>query len=399
MDVFNIALLGFGNIGSGLAEVIERNRSRIDEALGDEICIKYVLDLRDLSDTPYAACAVHDFEIILNDPSVVLVCEMMGGLHPAFDYSMAALKAGKSVVTSNKEVVAAEGTALLRTAKDHGVFYLYEAAVGGAVPVLHAIRLFLAGTDIRRIDGILNGTTNYILTRMNDCAVTFDEALAEAKKQGYAEVNPRADISGLDTCRKLCILIGATWGQSLQPASVYYEGIDHMTSEDSDFAKRCGGVLKLAATAWHQNDGSFVAAVSPCVVLNENPLQMVADVFNAVRIQAKDTGDLMFYGQGAGRYPTAGALVSDILDVAGRRGVQRSWQTFAGKLIPYEDALWDWCLEIGDLKSLAALGLEKAVILNRAEGRYDLFVPQISQKELAVRLRSCSVLRQIRASN
>lgn len=397
MDMLNIAILGFGNIGSGLAEVIERNQPHIRKVLGGDIFIKYVLDRRDLSQTVYADRAVTDFEIILNDPEVAVVCEMMGGTQPAFDYAKAAMTAGKSVVTSNKEVVAEFGVELLQVAAEHGVSYLYEASVGGAVPVMHAMRHSLAGTEISRIDGILNGTTNYILTRMQECHSDFNEALNEAKRLGYAEVNPAADVSGMDACRKICILAASAWQVLPAVKNVYCEGILDVTEEDQAFAVNCGGVLKLVATAIRIENGALMLAVSPCMLLNENPLRAASGVFNAVRIEAGDTGELMFYGEGAGRYPTSGALISDILEAATIPAGGVIWKSWEDEMIPYEDMPMDWCVEIRASRDVLQDLLETYAILYEQEGILGLFCSFISKNDLLSGLAGYSVQRILRA--
>lgn len=307
-----IAILGFGNVGSGVAEVLSRNADKLRDAVGDEISIKYVLDKRDLSDTPYRDRVARDIDVILNDPEVTIVCEMLGGTQPAYDYSMAALRAGKSVVTSNKEVVARFGVSLLEAAKEMGVHYLYEASVGGGIPVLHAMDDSLRGCRISRIDGILNGTTNYILTRMHDCMSSFEDALDEARRLGYAEANPTADISGADACRKICILAAKAWGKLVSGDDVSCEGITEITAEDNRFAIACDGTLKLIGTAVKSDAGLYLT-VSPAVVMNDNPLSSAKGVFNAVKFSAGDLGDVMFYGMGAGKCPTASAVISDIV--------------------------------------------------------------------------------------
>ena len=393
-----IAILGFGNIGSGVAEVLVRNREKISAAVGDEIMVKYVLDKRDLSGTAYADCAVTEIDEILDDPEVSIVCEMLGGTQPAYDYSMAALKAGKSVVTSNKEVVARFGVSLLETAKQMGVHYLYEASVGGGIPVLHALDDSLKGCRIRRIDGILNGTTNYILTRMHDCMSTFGDALDEARRLGYAEANPTADISGADTCRKICILAAMAWGKLISGDEVPCVGITEITAEDNDFAISCDGVLKLVATAI-RTDGGLSLSVSPCVVMNDNPLSSAKGVFNAVKFDAGDLGDIMFYGMGAGKLPTASAVVSDIMAAILRKDTDR-YTVF----IENDEALLDkaeladsYCLAVEAKSEIVSERIPSMILLSEKDGVSYILCESMSENAIHAALEGLSVSKCMRA--
>lgn len=325
-----IAILGFGNIGSGIAKVIAKGYNMICKEMQDGINIKYILDLRDFPDHPLGDRIVHDFNIILNDPEVSIVCETMGGTKPAFDYSLACLQAGKSVVTSNKEVVATFGNLLCDAARDHGVRYLYEASVGGGIPIIRSIKSSLAGDEVLEINGILNGTTNYVLTEMKKSGKTMEEALAEAQKLGYAERNPSADINGDDSARKICILAALAFGILFSPSMVNTVGIRNITTRDSEIASRFGGSIKLIGYTKQFPDGKIDIGVSPCMVTAGNPIAMVDGVFNAIMVKAACLGDAMFYGQGAGSLPTASAILSDVIDIAKHLGtkqpVQESWQ-------------------------------------------------------------------------
>lgn len=392
-----IAILGFGNVGSGVAEVLSRNMEKLRATVGDEIGIKYVLDKRDLSDTPYRDIAVSDIDVILDDPEVSVVCEMLGGTQPAYDYSMAALKAGKSVVTSNKEVVARFGVSLLETAKAMGVHYLYEASVGGGIPVLHAMDDSLKGCRISRIDGILNGTTNYILTRMHDCMSSFEDALDEARRLGYAEANPTADISGADACRKICILAAKAWGVLVSGDDVDCVGITDITSEDNQFAIACDGVLKLVGSAVKNENGLYLA-VSPCVVMNDNPLASAKGVFNAVKFDAGDLGDVMLYGMGAGKYPTASAVISDI--VAALTTDVGRYPTFVGyngEILATDDMPLAYCLAVNaDFSTLTAKIPSLVHLSVDGETQYVL-CENMSKKAIFEALDGISVLKCMRA--
>jgi len=316
--MINIAILGFGNIGSGVAELIDSNGTFICKEIREQICIKYILDLREFKGTPYESRVVHDIGIIANDPEVSIVCEMMGGSKPAFEYSMKCLQAGKHVITSNKEVVANFGNILCDTARDNGVRYMYEASVGGGIPVIRTIRTAFAGTEITAIHGILNGTTNYILTEMARGGKSFDHALDEAKRLGYAEANPNSDINGDDACRKICILAALAFGSLIPISAVNCVGVSGISVRDFEIADKFGATIKLIASASRTPDGTIDIRVSPCLLESSDVMAAVNGVYNAIRISAKHVGDVMLYGQGAGKLPTAGAVVSDLIEVAGR---------------------------------------------------------------------------------
>ena len=314
-----IAILGFGIVGSKVADLLTRNEEILFAKTGIRIHVKYILDLRSFPDHPMGDRVIRDISVILNDPEVSIVCEMMGGSHPAFDYSLSALKAGKHVVTSNKEVVANFGTVLRRTAAEHGVRYLFEASVGGGIPVLRPMTECLAANRILSVAGILNGTTNYILTQMFSCGASFADALAEAQRLGYAERDPSADIEGIDACRKLCILSAVAFGRLPSPDTVSTVGISSLTRDDVALAESAGASIKLLGTVRlsdPSDSGSpLILRVSPCVIPNDHPLAAVRDVFNAVTVTGDAVGDVLFYGRGAGGFPTADAVVGDLLDI------------------------------------------------------------------------------------
>jgi len=312
--MINIAILGFGVVGSGTAEVLTANQKIIEERCGCKYNIKYILDLRDFPDSPFADKVVHDFNVILNDPEVSIIAEMMGGSHPAYDFSIAALRAGKHVVTSNKEVVSNFGTELCRTAAENGVRYLFEASVGGGIPVIRPMINDLASNNINKICGILNGTTNYILTQMRDCGASFESALKEAQRLGYAEANPSADVDGIDAARKIVILASLASGKLINPKNIYTEGITKITLEDTKLAAALGFAIKLIGFA-KVSDGKLTAYVAPHFVPLSNPLSTINDVFNGILISADMVGEVMFYGPGAGKLPTASAVVADIIDI------------------------------------------------------------------------------------
>ena len=312
--MINIAILGFGVVGSGTAEVLTENKRIIEERLGCQYNIKYVLDLRDFPESPFASLITHNFNDILEDPEVSVVAEMMGGSHPAYDFTKACLEAGKNVVTSNKEVVSTFGVELCEIARKNGVRYLFEASVGGGIPVIRPMINDLSSNKINRISGILNGTTNYILTSMKDSGASFDEALKCAQKLGYAEANPSADVDGIDAARKIVILAALASGKLIDPKTIPAVGITKITLADTEVAKAFGCTIKLIGHAETQND-KLMAFVSPRFVPAANPLSRIDDVFNGILINANMVGDVMFYGPGAGKLPTASAVVADIIDV------------------------------------------------------------------------------------
>lgn len=320
----NFAIMGFGTVGSGVAEVLRLNGDAIAEKLGEPLQLKYILDVRDLSATPYADKAVKDFSILENDPALDVVVESIGGAKVALEFTRRALLAGKHVITSNKELVATHGKELLAIAKEKNVNYLFEASVGGGIPVLRPLFQCLAGNQIQEIAGILNGTTNYILTRMVKGGVAFEEALKEAQTKGYAEQNPAADVEGLDACRKICILSDLAWGREVRPDSVPTQGITAIDLRDVAIASGAGYRIKLLGRALKLADGRQAAFVAPHLVPESCPISMVDDVFNAIMIRGNAVGDVMFYGRGAGDLPTASAVMGDIIDALEHREKRRS---------------------------------------------------------------------------
>ena len=316
-----IALLGFGTVGSGCAEVLTANQAKIEAYLGDTVQLKYILDLRDFPDSPFADRIVHDFQTILADPDIRVVAEMMGGSHPAYDFTKALLMAGKSVVTSNKEVVSTFGAELLQTAAEHHARYLFEASVGGGIPIIRPLINDLAANEILSIDGILNGTTNFILTKMKNEGTGFAEVLAEAQRLGYAEANPSADVDGIDAARKITILTALASGKLLDPSCVPTTGIRQVTPDDMKIAAKLGYTIKLIAH-YSQQNGKLSVSVAPKFVSHSSPLSTIDDVFNGILVRGDMLGDSLFYGRGAGKLPTASAVCADILDAAAHSAAQ-----------------------------------------------------------------------------
>ena len=339
------AILGHGTVGSGVYEVFEMNAEKIARTVGEPVEVKYVLDLRDFSHLPYGHKFVNDFSVIENDPEVSVVCEVMGGVRAAYDFTKRCLLAGKSVCTSNKELVASKGDELLRIAEAHNVNYLFEASVGGGIPIIRPMIQCLAANEFNQICGILNGTTNYILTQMIKNGVAFEDALGQAQVNGYAEADPTADIEGHDACRKICILSDLAFGDKFDPEAVSCEGISRITLRDVECADRLGCVIKLIGRAVRCADGTAYAFVAPHLVPKESPLAAVEDVFNAIMVEGNATGDVMFYGKGAGKLATASAVCADMLDCIAHREHRRriSWGDGSQKrLRPLETFVSPW---------------------------------------------------------
>ena len=319
----NFAIMGFGTVGSGVAEVLRMNAASIAEKLGEPLNLKYILDVRDLSATPYGEIAVKDFAVLENDPDLEVVVESIGGARVALEFTRRALLAGKHVVTSNKELVASHGRELLAIAKEKNVNYLFEASVGGGIPVLRPLFQCLAGNRIEEVVGILNGTTNYILTRMVRGGVSFEDALKEAQAKGYAEQNPAADVEGLDAGRKICILSDLAWGKEVLPERIHTQGISGLDLQDVAIADKAGYLVKLLGRALRLADGRQAAYVAPHLVPQDCPVAPVDDVFNAIMIRGNAVGDVMFYGRGAGDLPTASAVMGDVMDAVQHRAKRR----------------------------------------------------------------------------
>ena len=314
MQTVNVAVMGHGVVGSGVVEVLLAHEENIALKAKNKINVKYILDLRDFPGLDYSDRFIKDFNLILKDESIKVVVEVMGGINPAYEYVKACLEAGKSVCTSNKELVAAHGAELLKIAGEKNVNFLFEASVGGGIPVLRPIAQCLAANDLYEVFGILNGTTNFILTKMIKENMAFDDALALAQQLGYAERNPSADVDGHDACRKICILASLCFGRHVYPNQVRTEGITKITLSDVMYAGLAGYVIKLIGHSKLLDDGKISADVYPALIPNDNQLAGVDDVFNAVMVRGDAVGDVLFYGRGAGKLPTASAVVADVID-------------------------------------------------------------------------------------
>lgn len=314
--MINVAILGYGTVGSGVYEILKKNPDAIAKKAGDILNVKYILDIRDFDDHPESHLFTKDYNDILNDKDVGIVVEVMGGLNPAYDFTKSALLAGKTVVTSNKELVATHGTELISIAKEKNVNYFFEASVGGGIPIIRPINQCLAANTINKIYGILNGTTNFILTKMFAEGSSFSDALSEAQDLGYAERNPSADVDGHDACRKTAILSSLATGKFVDYNNIPTEGIRNISTTDVKFAEELGYVIKLIGAAEINEEGKVSAIVAPRLVSKENQLSGVSGVFNAIMLNGDSLGEAMFYGRGAGKLPTASAVVADVIDGA-----------------------------------------------------------------------------------
>ncbi len=310
------AIMGHGVVGSGVAEILLGHNNLINQKIKDKINVKYILDLRDFNDLPYSNKFIKDFELIINDDDVKIVVEVMGGINPAYDFVKRCLLAGKSVVTSNKELVAAKGAELLEIANKNNVNFLFEASVGGGIPILRPIAQCLAANEITEVKGILNGTTNYILNKMIVDNMDFDSALKLAQEMGFAEKDPTADIGGHDACRKICILAALAFGKHVYPEQVFTDGITNISLTDVEYADSFDCAIKLIGSAKKLDNDKITASVKPMLVSHSHILSDVDGVFNAIMVTGDAVGDVMFYGKGAGKMPTASAVVADVIDCA-----------------------------------------------------------------------------------
>lgn len=391
----NIAILGFGVVGSGIAKVIEKNETQISRLTKDTINVKYILDKREFPDSPYKNRVVKDISVIVSDPEVSIVCEAMGGVHPAYEFTMAAFMAGKSVITSNKELVATCGVELMHASRKHGVTYLFEASVGGGIPEIRSMRTSLAMDRMEKIDGIMNGTTNYILTRMKNDGVSFEEALKEAQSLGYAEANPTADVDGFDAQRKIMILSAIATDKLADEKEVYTETMTKLTGLDMDAAARYGAAVKLIGS-YRDLGGKMSLYVCPRFVPFDNPLSHIEDVFNGIKVTGEMTGDVMYYGRGAGSYPTAAAMVSDITAImignAQNELCMRWRHTDDSYVVPFEENSFCYYIRIKSSSPCTALENAKLVLgdvtelAGAPEGYAELITGPVCEKNMRAAL-------------
>ena len=338
--MIKVAVMGYGTIGSGVAEVLEMNRASIAKRVGKEVELKYVLDLRDFEGDPIQNKIVHDYQTIAQDPEVSIVIETMGGVEPAFTFVKAMLEAGKHVTTSNKALVADKGAELLAIAKEKNVNFMFEASVGGGIPIIRSINSCLTADEIEEITGIVNGTTNYMMTEMSEKGAEFDAVLKDAQEKGYAEKDPTADIEGYDACRKIAILTSLVCGQQVDYEDIHTEGITKITATDIKYAKAMGKAIKLLASSKKTEKG-YMAMVAPFLLPATHPLYNVNGVFNAVFVKGNALGDAMFYGSGAGKLPTASAVVADVVEIAKNLdcNLPVEWKAEKIQLVDYTEAV------------------------------------------------------------
>ena len=397
--MIQVAVLGYGTVGSGVVEVIEKNKAEINKKSGEELNVKYILDLRDFPGDPYEDKVVHDVNMILDDPEVKIICETMGGLKPAYDFTKKALSLGKSVCTSNKELVAAHGPELIRVAHENKCNYLFEASVGGGIPIIRPPNYSLTAEKIDAITGILNGTTNYILTKMDREGADFEAVLKEAREKGYAERNPEADVEGYDACRKIAILSSLMCCKNVKYEEIYTEGITKITAADFVYARAMGRTIKLLAQS-KEVDGKLFAMVAPFMISRDNPLYMVNDVFNAVCVHGNMLGDSMYYGKGAGKLPTASAVVSDVVDCARHIGkvIMCFWDDEDVKVSDVSEARRAFFVRVDVAKEKEVIDTFKSVRVIEAdvEGEFAFVTDVMSEKEFNEKADAVGIISRIR---
>ena len=393
--MINVAVLGYGTVGSGVVEVIEKNKDMVNKKSAQELKVKYILDLRDFPGDPYEDKVIHDFNTILHDDSVTIVCETMGGVGAAYQFTKQALERGKSVCTSNKELVAKHGPELLQIAREHNCNYLFEASVGGGIPIIRPLNYSLTAEKIEAINGILNGTTNYILSKMEKEGADFAAVLKEAQDKGYAERNPEADVEGYDACRKIAILSSLMFSKNVDSEKVPTEGITKITAADFEYANATDHTIKLLGRSRAIDDNTAEVMVAPFLLSKEHPLAMVHGVFNAVFVTGNMLGDSMYYGRGAGKLPTASAVVADVIAAARQleRASYRPWSPNRPEAVVSPDTLatqWYVRLAQGTLEG------ERLTIPGAAEGESGWLTPAMTRPELEQQLAGKAVLAVIR---
>ena len=412
MQVSKIAVMGFGVVGSGTVELFYKNRELIEQRCARKMDIKYILDLRDFPGSPFEDKFIKDFSIIENDPEIKVAAELMGGVTFAYDYTKRLLSRGVSVVTSNKELVARHGAELIKLAKANRCNYFFEASVGGGIPIIRPLHQCLAANRIERIAGILNGTTNYILTKMVYDQLPFDQALAEAQRLGYAERDPSADIDGADACRKLCILGSLAFGKHIYPEHVHCSGIRNIALDDLEYVANAGYSVKLIGLI-EKTEKGLVATVCPRLVSVSNPLSGVNDVYNAIMIRGDSVGDTLFYGRGAGKQATASAVVADIIDAVKHENADiasLTWEDSADRsfMVPYKSADVRVYVRVSSHDADSLKGLITTLFgyvdfiprKHRSESELAFITPAIEEymidKKLAILSEHADIMRKIR---
>ena len=389
--MINIAIMGYGTVGSGVAEIIVTHKESLAKRAKEEINIKYILDIREFPGDPLEEKFTKDFNDIINDDEVKVVVEVMGGLRPAYDFVKQCLEKGKSVVTSNKELVAAKGAELLQIAQDKNVNFLFEASVGGGIPIIRPMSQCLAANEVVEVAGILNGTTNFILTKMIREQMSFEDALALAQKLGYAEKDPTADVEGLDAVRKICILASLAYGKHVYPDNIHTEGISKITLADVAYASAWGGVIKLIGSVKKLDDGRIDIFVAPMILDSGSQLAGVDDVFNGIMVRGDSTGDVVFYGKGAGKMPTASAVVADVIDCIKHLKARKYlfWADSENEyVLPYDESVCSMYLRVSfedgtDINTVATDVFGEVSFINKQGSKNEaaFITPQMTVKK------------------
>ena len=393
-----IAVMGYGTIGSGVVEVLEINKDKIAERAGEPIEVKYVLDLREFPGTSIENKIVHDYKTIAQDPEIGIVVETMGGVEPAFTFVKEMLEAGKQVATSNKNLVAAKGAELIKIARDHGVNFQFEASVGGGIPIIRPLNKCLTADEIEEITGILNGTTNYMLTKMADEGADFDEVLKDAQDKGYAEKDPTADIEGHDPCRKIAILTSLIAGQQVDFEDIHCEGITKITADDFKYAKAMNRSIKLLASS-RKVGSSYTCMVAPYMIDSTHPLCGVNGVFNGIFLHGNALGDAMFYGRGAGELPTASAVVADVVDMARHQhtNIYIDWKPEKLTLVSYDDSVNRFFVRTDSPKEeVEKIFGNVSYVENVVDGEYGFTTEAMAEKDFAAKADKINVINRIR---
>ncbi len=396
-----VAILGYGTVGSGVFEVLTENAEIIAKRVGKPIEIKYVLDLREFPGDPVEKVLTHNFEDIIQDPEVEILVEVMGGLKPAYDFTKRALLSGRSVCTSNKELVAKHGAELIRIAQEKDCNYLFEASVGGGIPVIRQLIRSITADEVEKVEGILNGTTNYMMTQMRENGTSFDDVLKDAQAKGYAERNPAADIEGHDACRKIAILTSLAYGRQVDYEDIYTEGITGISDVDVAYANKLGRGIKLLGESYRK-DGTVYAMVAPKMILSDNPLYPVNGVFNAILIRGNKLDDVMCYGRGAGKLPTASAVVSDVIDAAKHPGknIPILWEEeriVLGAKKDMENAFFFRVPAANKAAAIAALPITETIELPEYPDEVAFITQRMTEGAFAEKSAALGVINMVRA--
>ena len=393
-----IAVMGYGTIGSGVVEVLRINKEKIAKRAGEPVEVKYILDLREFPGDPMEDAIVHDYQTIANDPEIGIVVETMGGVEPAYTFVKAMLEAGKQVTTSNKNLVAAKGAELIKIAREHGVNFQFEASVGGGIPIIRPLNKCLTADDIEEITGILNGTTNYMLTKMTDEGADFDEVLKDAQAKGYAEKDPTADIEGHDPCRKIAILTSLVAGKQIDFEDIHCEGITKITAVDIKYAKAMNRSIKLLASSKKVGD-SYSCLVAPYMLKSTHPLCGVNGVFNGIFVRGNVLGDAMFYGSGAGKLPTASAVVADIVDMVKHQhtNIYIYWSQEKLEIVDYKDSVNAFFVRTSSDKAAVEVAFGNVEYVENVEaGEIGFVTGEMTEAEFEEKSAKIEILNRIR---